>query len=108
MQLYYTSYFILYNYVAKMLLYRRVVACKMLQNGDWFDFAAHYMQQKFDAIFVSLRKNAVMSNLPCACNATDYIVRTYLLKVNNRNSRTRCEMFKVHNKDSRTTPMVYL
>ena len=29
----------------------------------------------------------------------------YLLKVNNRDTRTRCEMFKVNNKDTRTTPM---
>ena len=32
----------------------------------------------------------------------------YLLKVNNRNTRTRNEnMFKVNNKDNRTTPMAY-
>ena len=29
----------------------------------------------------------------------------YIFKINNRNTRTRCEMFKVNNKDTRTTPL---
>ena len=29
----------------------------------------------------------------------------YLLQVNNRNTRTRCDMFKVNNKDTRATPV---
>ena len=29
----------------------------------------------------------------------------YLLKVNNRNTRTKCDMFKVNNKDTQMTPM---
>ena len=29
----------------------------------------------------------------------------YIFKVNNRNTRTRCQMFKVNNKDTRTTPL---
>ena len=32
-----------------------------------------------------------------------YPVGNYLLKVNNRNTRARCDMFKVNNKDRRTT-----
>ena len=35
-------------------------------------------------------------------------VGIYLVKVNNRNTRTRCKiMFKVNNKDTRTTPTAY-
>ena len=36
-----------------------------------------------------------------------YPAGNYMFKVNNRNSRTRCELwtvFKVNNKDTRTTP----
>ena len=29
----------------------------------------------------------------------------YMLKVNYRNTRTRCKMFKVNNKDTKTTPI---
>ena len=36
-------------------------------------------------------------------------VGIYLLKANNKNTRTRCEnMFKVNNKDTRTTPGIVL
>ena len=40
-----------------------------------------------------------------------YPAGNYMFKVNNRNSRTRCELwtvFKVNNKDTRTTPCVVL
>ena len=38
-----------------------------------------------------------------------YPAGIYLLKVNNRNSRTKCEICsKVNNKDTRTTPIVVL
>ena len=29
----------------------------------------------------------------------------WMFKVNNRNTRARCDMFKVNNKDTRTTPL---
>ena len=35
-------------------------------------------------------------------------VGIYLLKGNNKNTRTRCEIFKINNKDTRTTPGVAL
>ena len=35
----------------------------------------------------------------------NYPAGIYLLKVNNRNTRTKCDMFKVNNKDTQMTPM---
>ena len=99
MHLYYIS-IVYYAITSQCVLVRRkVVACKMQQNQfDLILLGVAY--NKFRRYFSFVAKKCCHvkpRNFPCACNATDYIECTrpagnYLLKFNNRNSRTRCEI----------------